>query len=105
MRSLPLAAGTTFEMPINEAGRNMKATIAIGAPETVDAAGGPQPAFRVEPRLTTRVQRRQGIDATIWIRCHARRPARRRHHRRIRPRAIEASRLSSVIETLGVTKA
>jgi uncharacterized protein DUF3108/predicted membrane protein DUF2079 len=73
VRSLPLAAGTTFEMPINEAGRNMKATIAIGAPETVDAAGGPQPAFRVEPRLTTRVQRRQGIDATIWISADARR--------------------------------
>ena len=73
VRSLPLAAGTTFEMPINEAGRNMKATITVGAPETVDATGGPQPAFRVEPRLTTRVQRRQGIDATIWISADARR--------------------------------
>ena len=73
VRSLPLAAGTTFEMPINEAGRNMKATISVGAPETVEAAGGPQPAFRLEPRLTTRVQRRQGIDATIWISADSRR--------------------------------
>ena len=73
VRSLPLAAGTTLEMPINEAGRNMKATITVGALETVDATGGPQPAFRIEPRLTTRVQRRQGIDATIWISADARR--------------------------------
>ena len=73
VRSLPLAAGATFEVPINEAGRNMKATITVGGPEPVDAAGGPQPAFRVEPRLSTRVQRRQGLDAIIWISVDARR--------------------------------
>ena len=73
VRSLPLAAGAAFEMPINEAGRNMKATITVAAPETVEAAGGPQPAFRLEPRLTTRVQRRQAIEATIWISADARR--------------------------------
>jgi hypothetical protein len=73
VRTLPLAAGATFEIPINEAGRNMKATITVGAPESVDAAGGPLPAFRVEPRVATRVQRRQGIDATIWISADSRR--------------------------------
>ena len=73
VRSLPLAAGAAFEMPINEAGRNMTASVTVAAPETVDAAGGPQPAFRVEPRLTTRVQRRQAIDITIWISADARR--------------------------------
>jgi hypothetical protein len=73
VRSLPLAPGAVFELPINEAGRNMTATISVGAPEIVDAAGGPQPAFRVEPRLTTRVQRRQAIAATLWISADARR--------------------------------
>ena len=73
VRSLPLAPGATFEIPINEAGRNMKATITVQGPEPVDAAGGPVPAFRVEPRLSTRVQRRQGIDATIWISADSRR--------------------------------
>ena len=70
---LPLAGGTTFEMPINEAGRNLKAVITVGPPETVDALGGPQAAYRVEPRLTTRVQRRQPVEATIWISADARR--------------------------------
>ena len=60
-------------MPINEAGRNMKAVITVGPPETIDAFGGPQPAYRVEPRLTTRVQRRQAVEATIWISADARR--------------------------------
>jgi hypothetical protein len=73
IRSLPLAAGATFEIPINEAGRNMKATVTVGAPESVDAPAGPVPAFRVEPRLSTRVQRRQGIDAAIWISADSRR--------------------------------
>ena len=73
VRSLPLTAGTVFEMPINEAGRNMKATVTVRAPEMVEAFGGAQPAFRVEPRLTTRIQRRQAIEAMIWIGADARR--------------------------------
>ena len=71
VRALPLSSGATFEMPINEAGRNMKATIVIGGPDTVDAFGGPQRAYRVEPILTTRVQRRQAVAATIWIAADA----------------------------------
>ena len=73
VRSLPLAAGTVFEMPINEAGRNITATVTVSAPEMVEAFGADQPAFRVEPRLTTRLQRRQAIDTTIWIGADARR--------------------------------
>ena len=73
IRTLPLTAGTSVEMPINEAGRNMKAIVSIGPAETVDAFGGAQPAYRVEPRLTTRVQRRQAVEATIWISADARR--------------------------------
>jgi hypothetical protein len=73
VRTLPLAAGMQFDMPINEAGRNSKATIEVSGPETVEGLTGPQRAFRVQPRLTTRVQRRQAADATIWISDDARR--------------------------------
>ncbi len=74
VRTLPLAAGATFEMPINEGGRNMKATLAVGPlQEMVQAFGGAQAAYRVEPRFTTRVQRRQAVEATIWISADARR--------------------------------
>jgi hypothetical protein len=73
VRTLALEPGRTFEMPINEAGRNMKATIEVGAPESVEGPAGSQPAFRVKPTLGTRVQRRQAVDATIWISTDARR--------------------------------
>jgi hypothetical protein len=73
VRTLPLAPGLRFEMPINEAGRNQKATITVGPAETIDTLSGPQLAYRVQPALTARVQRRQAIDATIWISADARR--------------------------------
>ena len=73
VRTLPLANGATFEMPINEAGRNMTATIEVSGPEHVEGPNGSQPAFRVQPRLRTRVQRRQAVDATIWISADAKR--------------------------------
>ncbi len=73
LRTLPLAGGTTLEVPINEAGRNMTATIVVGPPETVEGPGGPQPALRIAPRIATRVQRRQAVEAVIWISTDARR--------------------------------
>lgn len=73
VRTLPLAEGMTVEVPINEAGRNMKATIVVGAAETIDGPAGPVSAFRVQPRLTTRLQRRQAVEATIWISTDQRR--------------------------------
>jgi hypothetical protein len=73
VRSLPLSPGLTFRMPINEAGRNQQATITVGPPENIDVQGRSQPAFRIRPQLTARIQRRQGIDATIWISADERR--------------------------------
>lgn len=73
VRTLPLAPGLTFEMPINEAGRNQTATISVAPVEHVEIQGRSQPALPVRPRVTTRIQRRQGIDATIWISADARR--------------------------------
>ena len=66
-RSLPLAPGYTFEMPVNEAGRNLKAAVAVAAQEFVEVMHAPRPAFRVEPKLTARVERRQALRATIWL--------------------------------------
>jgi hypothetical protein len=73
VRTLPLSPGTRFDVPINEAGRNQQATITVEPAEDVIVQGRSQPAFRVRPRLTARVQRRQGIEATIWISADQRR--------------------------------
>lgn len=73
VRSLPLADGTVFEMPINEAGRNLTAVVEVSGPAMVDGPSGPQQAFRLQPRLTTRVQRRQAVEAVIWVSADDRR--------------------------------
>ena len=74
VRTLPLAPGARFDVPINEAGRNQTATITVGPLEAVDTlTAGPQPAFPVRPEITARVQRRQRIAATIWISADERR--------------------------------
>jgi hypothetical protein len=72
VRSLPLASGATFDIPINEAGRNLRAAVVVSGPEMVEGPNGAQAAFRVQPSLVTRVQRRQAVDATIWIGADAR---------------------------------
>jgi hypothetical protein len=66
-RSLPLAPGYTFEMPVNEAGRNLTAAVTVAAREFVDVMNAPRAALRVEPKLTARVERRQALHATIWL--------------------------------------
>jgi hypothetical protein len=73
VRTLPRAPGLRFDMPINEAGRNQKAAITVGALETIETVSGPQAAFSVRPEISARVQRRQGIDATIWLSADERR--------------------------------
>jgi hypothetical protein len=73
LRTLALEPGLVVAVPINEGGRNLTATVTVGPQDLIDGPGGPQPAFRVQPRLTTRVQRRQPVEATLWISADARR--------------------------------
>jgi hypothetical protein len=73
VRTLELTPGTTFEVPINEAGRNQRATITVGPAETIAALETRQPALAVQLALTQRVRRRQAIDATIWLSADERR--------------------------------
>jgi hypothetical protein len=67
VRTLPLEPGLHVEMPINEGGRNMTATMTVTGRERVDAEARTQEAYRLEPIISTRVERRQPVRATIWI--------------------------------------
>jgi hypothetical protein len=73
VRTLPLTPGYSLDMPVNEAGRNLTAAITVPGRETVEVMGRSQPALRVEPRLTARIERRQAIKATLWLSDDARR--------------------------------
>jgi hypothetical protein len=54
-------------MPVNEAGRNLKAAVTVAGQDFVEVMNVPRPAFRVEPKLTARVERRQPLRTTIWL--------------------------------------
>lgn len=73
IRTMPLAPGYSVNLPINEAGRNLALTVSVPARDRIEIDGAPVAALRVEPRFTARVQRRQGIESTIWVSDDARR--------------------------------
>jgi hypothetical protein len=73
VRTLALEPGSRLELPINDGGRNMTASVTVVGRERVDAEGRTQDAVRFEPVISTRVQRRQPVRATIWISADDRR--------------------------------
>lgn len=73
VRTMPLAPGYSLALPVNEAGRNLALSVSVPARETIMVDGAPVSALRVEPRFTTRVQRRQAIESTLWLSDDARR--------------------------------
>ncbi len=73
VRTLPLAAGTILNVPINEAGTSLVLQISAAATETIDLAGRPTAALRLEPRLMRRLERRRPIVLTVWLSVDERR--------------------------------
>ena len=67
VRTLPIAAGLSLSMPINEAGRSMSLQMTVTGREMVTTDRGPVAAFRVEPRITARVERRRPISLVVWL--------------------------------------
>lgn len=66
-RTMPLAPGYSLAMPLNEAGRNLALTVSVPARDTITIDGAAVAALRVEPRFSARVQRRQAVEATLWL--------------------------------------
>ena len=66
-RTLPLANGDTYRIPVNEAGRSMVVDLTVTGRETIAVQGRPVTAVRVDPRIRRRVERRQPIRAVLWL--------------------------------------
>jgi hypothetical protein len=73
IRSLPLAPGFSVALPVNDAGRSLAVSVNVGNRETIEVGGRTEEAFRVEPRISARVERRRPLEATIWLSADARR--------------------------------
>ena len=58
---------------MNDGRRGFLVTVRVGNRERIEVGGRSEEVFRVEPRIAARVERRQPIDATIWLSADARR--------------------------------
>jgi hypothetical protein len=72
-RTLPLEPGVRHVIPINESGQNLRVELSVEDRETVEVAGRPVEAIRIQPRLQRRLGRRQPLSAMLWVSADARR--------------------------------
>ena len=66
-RTLPLAAGDEYRIPVNEAGRSMIVDLAVTGRETITVQGQRRAAVRLDPRIRRRVERRRPVTAVLWL--------------------------------------
>jgi hypothetical protein len=67
LRTLPLAPGTTVDVPLNEAGTSLVLRVPGADPETIEHRGRAVAALRLEPRLMRRIERRRPVVMTVWF--------------------------------------
>ena len=67
VRTLPLTPGASYMIPINEAGRNLRLDLTVAGLETVTVQGQSRRAWRLEPALRQRVERRRAPTASLWL--------------------------------------
>ncbi len=73
VRTLPLADGAQYQIPINEGGRNQRLDLTVVGRETIVVMGTSRSAWRLAPSVRQRVERRRPPTATVWLSDDARR--------------------------------
>lgn len=73
VRTLPLATGRSFHVPLNEAGSRVILDVVVGGREPIAVEGAPVEAWRLQPRITRRMARRAPPAITLWVTADARR--------------------------------
>ncbi len=73
VRTLPLDAGRRYQIPINEAGRNLTLELVVTGRETIALQGRQVEAIRLDPAIQRRVERREPARAVVWISIDERR--------------------------------
>jgi len=66
-RTLSLTVGARYRMPVNDGGRNSVVEFSVNGPETIVVQGQSRQAFRIDPRIEHRVERRTPPSATVWL--------------------------------------
>jgi hypothetical protein len=73
VRTLPLAPGTSFSLPLSDNGRSSQLDVSVGAMETIELDGRSWSTWRVEPRVRQRIERTRPLDITAWVTADERR--------------------------------
>lgn len=73
LRTLPLAPGDELAVPVNDGGRSLMARVQVEGVETLSGSGGPVEAVRLSVAIEHRLERPQGLGATLWISADRRR--------------------------------
>jgi hypothetical protein len=71
VRSLPMTPGSHVALPLNDNGRRLTLDVAIGNLETITLDGQTRSAWKLEPHLTDRLDRRGALNVTAWLSADA----------------------------------
>ena len=71
LRTLPIAAGTEFLLPLTDNGRRSRLEVGVGDLETITIEGRAWPAWKLAPRLVGRIDG-QAPTITTWVSADAR---------------------------------
>lgn len=71
-RTLPLEPGRRFQIPVNEAGRQLVVELTVAQRERISVQGRQVEAIRLEPRMKRGAGSRRSATATIWVSDDAR---------------------------------
>jgi hypothetical protein len=73
VRSLPMEPGSHVALPLNDNGRRLTLDVTIGNLETITLDGQARKAWKLEPHLTDRLDRRGALNVTAWLSADANR--------------------------------
>ena len=66
IRTLPLAKGSRFSLPLNDNGRRLKLDVSVDDLESIQLNGRAWSAWRVKPRLSDRIER-DPLAMSAWV--------------------------------------
>ena len=72
-RTLPMASGAHAAIPLNDGGRRLTLDLTVDRQETITIGDRSWPAWKTEPKLSERIDRRGALQIVAWLSADARR--------------------------------
>ena len=72
VRTLPMATASHFTLPLSDNGRRSRLEVTVHGLETISLTGKSWSAWKLEPRLSDRIERWDGLKLTTWVSADSR---------------------------------